>query len=287
MLIDRVVFRYFCNRTDKKHLKLLSIPADVERKINIPYGKYGIWNLLDVYYPKGTSQPLPTIIDVHGGGYVYGTKEIYQYYCMSLAQRGFTVVNFNYRLVPKVKFPVPVLETNEVMQWVCAHAAEYRIDLNNIFIAGDSAGAQIASQYSAMVTNPEYAGLFDINIPAFKLKAILLNCGFYTMKLPMYNLLKDYFGKKPQAHGEKVEALKYINQKYPPAFIMSAANDFLLPCARPMYDHLQEKGIESVLKIYGTPEQKEYSHVFHLNPLFPPAAECNDEECEFLKGYVD
>ena len=268
----------------------MNIPDDIERKVNISYGKHGKWNLLDVYYPKGNNKPLPTIINIHGGGYVYGTKEENQYYCMDLAQRGFTVVNFSYRLAPKIKFPVPVIETNEVMEWVCSNAAGYFIDLDNIFFTGDSAGAQIASQYSAIVTNPEYAALFALNVPSFKLRAIALNCGMYDMfqefKSPLPGLVENYFGNDLHVHGEKIDVLKYINKNYPPTFIMSSANDFLLPCARPMFEFLQSKGIKSVCKIYGTEEQKEVGHVFHLDVRSALARECNDAECGFFRGFV-
>ena len=290
MLIDRIIFRYFCKKDNKRLAKLMLIPDDIERKINISYGKHGKWNLLDVYCPKGTGKPLPAIINIHGGGYVYGTKEENQYYCMDLAQRGFTVVNFSYRLAPKSKFPIPVLETNQVMEWVCKNAADYFIDLNNIFFTGDSAGAQIASQYSAIVTNAEYAALFGLNVPHFKLKAIALNCGMYDLfqevKSPLPHLVDNYFGKDFRVHGEKINVMKYINENYPPAFIMSSANDFLLPCARPMYEHLLKKGIESVCEIFGTDEQKEIGHVFHANINSPVARECNDKECEFFRKYV-
>jgi acetyl esterase/lipase len=269
MLIERVVFRYFCAKGDKQTKKVMQIPDDIERRDNISYGKYGKWNLLDVYYPKGADKPLPAIINIHGGGYVYGTKDQGQYYCMNLAQRGFTVVNFSYRLVPKIKFPAPVTETNQVMEWVCAHAADYYIDVENVFITGDSAGAQIAGQYAAIVTNGEYAALFGLTVPRFRLKAIALNCGmydkFHEITSPMPGLLHDYFGKDPQKHGEKIKVFNYINSNYPPTFIMPAANDFLLPCARPMFEYLQTKGVESVCEIYGTKEQKEIGHVFHLN----------------------
>ena len=290
MLIDRIIFRYFCKKDNKRLAKLMKIPDDIERRVNISYGKHGKWNLLDVYYPKGTNKSLPTIVNIHGGGYVYGTKEENQYYCMDLAQRGFTVVNFSYRLAPKIKFPVPAIETNQVMEWVCKNAPGYFIDINNIFFTGDSAGAQIASQYSAIVTNPEYAALFDLNIPHFKLKAIALNCGMYDLHLeiksPLPHLTENYFGKDIKVHGEKIELLNYINKNYPPAYIMSSANDFLLPCARPMFEYLQSKGIESVCKIYGSEEQKEVGHVFHLNINSAAARECNDEECEFFRGKV-
>ena len=194
MLIDRVLFRGFCVVGDMR-FHMMKPPCDIERRVDMSYGEHGKWNSLDVYYPKGTDRPLPTIVNIHGGGYVYGSKNLYQHYCMNLAQRGFTVVNFNYRLVPKIAFPMPVIETNEVLKWMRLHANEYRIDLDNIFFVGDSAGAQIASQYAAIVTNPEYARLFDLAVPAFKLKAVALNCGmyekFHELDTPLPGLLHD------------------------------------------------------------------------------------------------
>jgi len=268
----------------------MKIPNDIERRVNISYGKHGKWNLLDVYYPKGTAGLLPTIVSIHGGGYVYGSKELYQYYCMDLARRGFTVVNFNYRLVPKISFPMPVVETNEVMKWVCANAGEYCIDLNNVFFVGDSAGAQIAGQYATIITSPEYAGLFDIEVPGFKLKAVGLNCGmyekFHEMESALPGLIYDYFGKDPLLHGDKINMAKYINGNFPPAFITSAENDFLLPCARPMFDLLRAKNVECVCEIYGTKERKDIAHVFHLNFLSDTAIKCNDAQCDFFMRHI-
>lgn len=42
----------------------------------------------------------PVIIDIHGGGWMYGTKEINKNYCLVLAQNDYVVVNINYRLAP-------------------------------------------------------------------------------------------------------------------------------------------------------------------------------------------
>lgn len=102
-------------------------------------------NSLDVYRPKATNieEKLPVIVSVHGGGWVYGDKEGYQYYCMSLAQRGFAVVNFSYRLAPESKFPASIIDTNLVFGWILDHAEEYGFDTENIFAVGDSAGAHM------------------------------------------------------------------------------------------------------------------------------------------------
>lgn len=100
----------------------LTVPADVECFRDIVYGEDEKWQSLDVYRPKDRAgELLPVIVSVHGGGWVYGDKERYQYYCMSLAQRGFAVVNFTYRLAPENKYPASLEDTNLVFKWVLEH----------------------------------------------------------------------------------------------------------------------------------------------------------------------
>ena len=89
--------------SDRERDEGLTTPEDITRHDDISYGPYGEWNLLDIYHKKDVNTCQPTIVNIHGGGWVYGNKEIYQFYCMSLAQRGYTVVNFNYRLAPENK----------------------------------------------------------------------------------------------------------------------------------------------------------------------------------------
>ena len=94
----------------------MNTPEDIERWDNIVYGHDDReMQRLDVYRPKqAQGEDLPVIISVHGGAWMYGDKERYQYYCMSLAQRGFAVVNFTYRLAPESKFPAQLEDVNLV-----------------------------------------------------------------------------------------------------------------------------------------------------------------------------
>jgi len=63
--------------------------AGVERLDNLSYGPDPKWHLLDLYRPTKVIKPLPVIINIHGGGWCYGTKETYQFYGLNWAQRGF------------------------------------------------------------------------------------------------------------------------------------------------------------------------------------------------------
>ena len=150
----------------------LRTPEDVVRVDDISYGPDS-FQVMDVYYPAGTSQPLPTIVSIHGGGYTYGSKETYQFYCMSLCQRGFTVVNFSYRLGPGNKYPSQIQDTNAVLSLIVEQAEEFYIDPDNIFFVGDSAGGHLNAQYSAAVSNPDYASLLGLEIPDFQLRKVI------------------------------------------------------------------------------------------------------------------
>ncbi|MBR0159884.1 MAG: alpha/beta hydrolase [Oscillospiraceae bacterium] len=260
----------------------LKTPEDIVRIDDQAYGSDPM-QVFDVYYPVGTDHPLPTIVSIHGGGYTYGSKEVYQYYCMNLAERGFTVVNFSYRLAPKSKFPAQLEDTNRLMACICVRAEDYYVDPDNIFFVGDSAGAHLNAQYSAAVTNPAYADLLDLSIPAFTLRATALNCGVYELKDFSSSQMKYFLADGME---EEMDIVGHITSDFPPAFVMSATGDGCLPYAEPMYELLTARGVNSELHIYGD-EQEKPPHVFHVNIKSEVATVCNDEECAFFRERIE
>ena len=112
--------RAFAESDDKRDAGL-SIPADIDYRAGIPYGPDPVYHTLDLCWPKGAEGALPTIVSVHGGGYVYGSAERYRFYCADLAQRGFAVVNFNYRLAPEHPLPAPHPLLPSLPSWLPPH----------------------------------------------------------------------------------------------------------------------------------------------------------------------
>lgn len=276
--------------SDRKRDEGLCTPPDVMRCDNLSYGPFGEWNLLDIYYPKDTKEPRPTIVSVHGGAWVYGTKEVYQFYCMDLARRGFTVVNFNYRLAPENKYPAALEDINLVFCFLKERAYDYYVDMENLFVVGDSAGAQLASQYLTMYAAPAYASKMNFRIPDMKIKAAALNCGLYDAKrcaeFELDEPFLEYVRDLDSERLDELDIMHYMNGSFPPSFIMSSYYDFLLENAKPMYEKLRSLGVESELKIYGSKDQEEIAHVFHVNVRLPEADICNDDECRFFKKHI-
>ena len=291
MSIEGRIFIFKATRSDKKRDAAIPLPEGVKEYRDISYGPHGSSNLLDVYLPEGTTEALPTIVSIHGGGYVYGSKEIYRRYGMDLARRGFAFVNFNYRLAPKWKFPTPLHDTNNVMNWIIQNAAQYHLDPQRIFIVGDSAGAQLTSQYAAMQTNPEYAALFDMKLAKIRIRALGLNCGVYdaserAKKENRKGIQLDYLGKDFPETDPRVRVLESIDGRYPPAHITTGTQDFLRDQAEPMWRFLTEKGVEAQWKCYGAEDDEKIGHVFHVNIILPEAINCNDDQTDFFKKYL-
>ncbi len=290
MSIESILFNLSASRSDRKRDKAIPIPEGVSQCRNISYGHHGKWNLLDVYFPNGTNTPLPTIVSIHGGGYVYGNTEIYRRYCMDLARRGFSVVNFNYRLAPKWKFPAPLEDTNTVLHWIYRNAAQYHLDPDRIILIGDSAGAQLASQYAAIAVNPDYAAVFDFQVPSVQIRVLGLNCGLYDPREFSTGLTKglvrDYLGPKPDWLDPRLRVLDAIHSDYPPTFLMTAHHDFLRDKMEPMANYLKSKRIPCEAVCFGSPEDTHIAHVFHVNIVLPEAKRCNDMECVFFRKYL-
>ena len=286
---------------DKKRDAGQTTPDDIERCDNILYGgkKIKKWQLLDVYRPKNATNgdasfcKLPVIVIVHGGAWVYGDKSVYQFYGMLLAQRGFAVVNYSYRLAPEAKFPASLQDTETVFQWICDNADKYGLDAQNVFAVGDSAGAHLLSLYAAALSNDSYRKNFSfIQKKNLCLRGLALNCGIYDIVTAVNDGgHTDLFVGALLARGGKSDELKlingvdYVTKDFPPAFVMSCKGDFLLPQASFIKKALDDAGVLHEYKIYGT-DAAPLWHVFHCDPKLPEAVACNDDECEFFRRMV-
>ena len=268
-------------------------PEYLTRFTDIPYGPWED-NLLDVYCPEETEGVLPTIISIHGGAWCYGSKDLYSHYCLRLAERGFTVVNFNYRLAPEYKYPAPVEDCCNMLSWVQTNAAQYHIDLNNLFLVGDSAGGQLAFQLLTMMTNEKYNAMFPFSPPVdIRFRACGLNCGCYFMpvfkNVPLSKVGKIFEAYFPEDYVPCIPSLKthkYITKAFPPAYVMTSRNDYLRMMAPPLHILLRLKGVKSLLKVYGEKSRKDIGHVFHLNCHLEEADRCNDDQCAFFRTYL-
>ena len=267
-------------------------PTNVETVENVSYGSCDKWHLLDLYRLKDAEGKLPVLLNIHGGAWVYGDKKVYAPYCMYLATQGFAVVNASYRLAPKHTFPAPLEDVGAMVEWVVDHAEEYGLDLSNLFFVGDSAGAHLATAYTAVQLNEAYAKSF----PGIKVderfipKGLLLNCGVFDMEVEwkkqgraLTPFLTDLLGEKPTVESVKqMSPAQFITSDFPPVHLTTSNGDLLRKHSYRLKEVLEKKGVEVVFKDYGE-KKKPQGHVFHLNLKNKVGQECNADQLEFVK----
>ena len=122
-------------------------PADFAmqevRECQIPGGA-GQALKLRLYRP-GAAVAAPVMLYFHGGGWCIGTLDTHDNLCRHLAHlTGMNVVSVDYRLAPEHIFPAALDDAYAATRWVAQHAAELQCDVQQLMVAGDSAGGNLA-----------------------------------------------------------------------------------------------------------------------------------------------
>ena len=136
----REAYRKLCNTSDLKDL-----PIGKSEHIEVP-GQAGPL-ALRVYTPVAAGGPtLPAIVYFHGGGFVMGDLDTHDTLCRTLAnESGCRIFSVAYRLAPEFPFPAAIDDAFAAVKWVEDNATTLGIDPNDIAVAGDSAGGNLAA----------------------------------------------------------------------------------------------------------------------------------------------
>ncbi len=99
---------------------------------------------LDVSWPEGDG-PFPMLVWVHGGNYNHFSKESGEALARYVTNRGYVVVNVNYRKVPAAHLKEITEDVMGAVIWAKDHAADYHGDPKRLAVSGHSAGAQMVA----------------------------------------------------------------------------------------------------------------------------------------------
>jgi acetyl esterase len=116
--------------------------AHEDRRIAGPAGALSI----RVYVPEGLGAPSPSIVYLHGGGWVTGSIATHDGLCRRLAViAGCRVVSVGYRLAPEHPYPAAADDALAAMRWTLENAESLGVDPARVAVAGDSAGGNLSA----------------------------------------------------------------------------------------------------------------------------------------------
>ena len=138
-----------------------------------------------IYRPSKVSDR--TIVYFHGGGWVLNFLDIYDASLSRLANKsGATIISVNYQKAPEHPFPIPFDDCYATLLWVAQNATELGVDISKLGVAGDSAGANLASAVALKARDNAIALAFQLLIyPCngldFETKSFLQNASGYGL----------------------------------------------------------------------------------------------------------
>ncbi len=231
----------------------------VRRISNLEYGEAlprdkGGRNRIDVVLPEASGERRPVLLQIHGGGWMIGSKEQQGGPLMGyLAQHGWVCFAMNYRLSPKAVFPDHIVDVKRAIAWIREHADEYGADPEFICVTGGSAGGHLAALAALTPNDPAFQPGFEsaetgvaAAVPFYGVYDFLDRSGQRGSASMQPFLAKNMFQCQPDENPELWSAMSPIERVgagAPPFLVIQGSHDSLVWAdeAREFADALREK----------------------------------------------
>lgn len=238
-----------------------------------------------VYRPRDRPDPLPLVVNFHGGGFVYGNLTAADWLCGNLAGRAdVAVVSVDYRLAPEHPAPTPFNDCWAATRWALDHATELRVDPAQVTVMGESAGGNLAALVALAARDrerddPDWPGLVRqiLIYPATDLTLSSASVAELADGPLLRRSSLDWYGRcyLPQGRPDGITGddprvsplLAPDHRDLPPTLIIAGGQDPLRDDALRYADALRAADVEVRSILY-----PEAIHGFMSIPLFEPDA---------------
>jgi acetyl esterase/lipase len=215
--------------------------SNVERTRNIRYARAAGQNLLlDVYRSRTHPTGCPVLLQVHGGGWVLGSKNEQGLPLMRhLTQRGWVCVSADYRLSPGATFPDHLVDLKRAIAWIREHIGEYGGDPDQLVVTGGSAGGHLASLVALTANDPRYQPGFESVDTSVVACVSFYGVYDFTNRFGVWRhgglrdvlerqVMKASLDEAPEAY-EEASPVSRVNPDAPPFFVIHGSHDTLVP----------------------------------------------------------
>jgi acetyl esterase len=206
-----------------------------------------------IYEPEELARPAPTIVYLHGGGWVLGSLGGYDRICRALAHRvGAVVVSVDYRRAPEHHFPAAVDDAVAAARWTLASAEQLGGDPARVAIAGDSAGGNLTAVVAQVTRHDARRPCFQLMMayPATDLtwrhpSHAHFASGFFLTKASIDCFRGLYLSDPSEALDPRASPLRAEDLRgLPPACVMTAGFDPLRDEGRAYAARMREAGVQ-------------------------------------------
>jgi acetyl esterase/lipase len=220
---------------------------------NIEYCENQRACLLDLFVPDGTG-PFPTLLLIHGGGWISGERSSFHEDAAYFASQGIACACIGYRLAPLNPFPAACDDVLHAVEFLRKNAKQYNLDPNTLIALGNSAGGHLSC----------IAGLqknYSNGESAQNVNATIAICPVTDLRNPekthfpismsfVEQFMDCTYAECPDKYAA-ASPITHIHEKAPPFLIFHGNADDIVPYeqSEELYVHLQQAGIPAELYI--------------------------------------
>lgn len=203
-----------------------------------------------IYRPR-SGENAPAIVYFHGGGWVLNFLDIYDASLARLAnESGSTIISVNYQKAPEHPFPIPFDDCYATLEWVIKNALDLKIDPTRIGVAGDSAGANLASAVAIKARDQKISLAFQLliypcNDRNFETPSYIANATGYGLSTQAMKWFWEQYlqGTDHDMNPYAIPARSLSFKELAPAIIFTAQYDPLLSDGEIYSELLQRDGV--------------------------------------------
>ena len=203
--------------------------APIVTRTDVVYGRVeGSALLANLAWPDGPGAR-PAILSVHGGRWRAGNRtDASSIKVASWAEFGFFAMSIDYRLVGGSPAPAPYLDLRCAIRWLHAHAGDYGVDSERIYLIGQSAGGHMVS-LAATLGDGAYPKVGGWDGARSDVRAVISVAGAYDLNtLSWGNLWTPVSGNVDEARRE-ASPMSHVSGSTKPTLVIHSDDDRSVP----------------------------------------------------------
>ncbi len=280
--------RRYMGRADKKVYANTVLPEGATVVNDVDALSDGVFcHQVDVYHPAMEKRIDKTILDIHGGAYIYSSRKNNKTFAGVFLEKGYDMVTLDYPLNGKrdcdCLLQIRILA--QQVRYLWDHAEELGLNRDAFYLTGDSAGGHFALLLAEMICDPNLANRIGVDLSGVRIRAVAANCPVYDFvrliedKRSLTNAGKRFmFGKaytQPE-FGPLLSPKANLGSLSVPVFFSSCTRDFLSQESKDLDEDVKKTSIPNEFCFIES-DDSQVDHVHNIvRPNLPDSVRVND-----------